>query len=298
MAIDTSNLENRSILGGHLTPVVVVGGEVLFSDGATSSVQLVDESGVAYGVPNVNNKPRISSMPYLYDIAEGNISDHEAVRRYGYNTDVAAALETVYTVSNLKTYLTAAERLQVKSTDTDDDGSPAGNGARTVTVYGLDANYAEINETVTMNGTTNVTTDASFLRVSSIEVATAGTTGYNEGTITVSNNAGAIILAQIRAQINISHGAFYTVPAGHTLYVTQAMATESSSKGCRFEFWVRPFGGLWGMQRSIVLIDSSIVVPMTVPMKVPEKSDVEIRAYAILAGAIVTAGFEGWIEED
>ena len=74
------------------------------------------------------------------------------------------------------------------------------------------------------------------------------------------------------------------------------MATESSTKGCNFGFWVRPFGGLWTKQRSVVLLDSNIVLPITVPMKIPERADVEIRAHGILAAANVTAGFEGWIE--
>jgi len=39
-------------------------------------VRLLDESGIAYGVPEVNGKPRISSTPYLYDIAEGSVPNH------------------------------------------------------------------------------------------------------------------------------------------------------------------------------------------------------------------------------
>lgn len=31
---------------------------------------LVDENGLPYGVKHVNNKPRVSSVDYLYDILE------------------------------------------------------------------------------------------------------------------------------------------------------------------------------------------------------------------------------------
>jgi hypothetical protein len=44
-------------------------------DGSTA-VKLIDESGVAYGVKHVQNKPSVSSMPYTYDISEGNVSGH------------------------------------------------------------------------------------------------------------------------------------------------------------------------------------------------------------------------------
>lgn len=235
-------------------------------------------------------------MPYLYDIAEGNVADHTPIRYYGHNDTVGTAWETVYHTSDLRTYLTSAEQLQIASTDADDDGSPVGNGARTVTIAGLDGNYDPLSETVTLNGVANVLTDASFLRVFGLLVVTAGTTGYNEGTITASNNADSVVLDQIDPQENESHAAAYTVPAGYTAYIVQALATEASSKGSQFVFWVRAFGGLWTMKRTIVLLDNNIIVPMKLPMKLPQKTDIEIRANAVLAGANVTAGFDGWVE--
>lgn len=262
----------------------------------TRAGQVADESGTLYGVKHIDNKIRTSSMPYTYDIAEGNVANHSVFRCFGHNAVVAAAWETVYATSNLRVYLTSAERLQIVSTDISDDGSPVGDGARTVTIIGLDSNYDALSETVTMNGQTNVLTTASFLRVLSMVVATAGKTGYNEGTITASNNADTVVLEQIDVQQNASLSACYTVENGYTAYVTQAMATESSSKGCQFGFWIRTFGGLWTMKRTIVLFDSSIVLPMTLPMKLPQKTDIEIRANAIQAGANVTAGLEGWVE--
>lgn len=271
-----------------VTSCYVVGGRM--------TTLFVDETGVPYGIKQIDGKPRVSSMPYLYDIAEGNVPDHSPVRAFGYNGNVPITWETVHVASTLRHYLTAAEQLQVASTDADDDGAPLGNGARTIVISGLDTNYEALNEVVTMNGLVNVTTAASFLRVQSVTVMTAGTTGYNEGVITVSNNADTIVMDQIEVQENATLSAAYTVPADNTAYVTQAMATESSSKGCQFGFWIRPFGGLWIMKRSIVLLDSSIVLSMTMPMKLPAKTDIEIRAQAIQAGAIVTAGFEGWIE--
>lgn len=264
--------------------------------GGRMTTLFVDETGVPYGVKQVDGKIRTSSMPYLYDIAEGNVPNHSPVRAFGLNANVGLTWETVHDPSTLRTYLTAAEQLQVASTDADDDGAPLGNGARTVVVAGLDTNYNALSEIVTMNGVANVLTAASFLRVSSVTVATAGATGYNEGTITVSNNADTIVLDQIDIQANASMAASYTVPAGYTTYLVQAMATESSSKGCEFGFWMRPFGGLWMRKRGIVLLDSSIVLPMQIPMKLPQKADIELRARAFQAGAIVTAGLEGWVE--
>ena len=268
----------------------IVNGHTLFN------ALVVDDGDVPYGVKHIDNKIRTSSMPYTYDIAEGNVADHSAFRSFGYNGVVGLTWETVHAASDLRNYLASAERLQITSGAAADDGAPAGNGARTVTVSGLDAEYNAISETVTMNGVADVQTAASFLRVTGLTVATAGSTGYNEGAITASNNAGGIVLEQIDIQKNASLSACYTVANGYTAYVVQAMATESSSKGCEFGFWVRTFGGLWMMKRTIVLYDSSIVLSMLLPMKIPQKADVEIRAKALQAGAVVTAGLEGWVE--
>jgi len=259
-----------------------------------SGVQLVDENGLSYGVKHIDNKPRVSSMDYLYDIAEGNVPDHVAIHHFGHNTSVAVAIETIYHVSNLRTYLTAAERLQIASTAGADDSG--GTGARTLIVNGLDANYDILVETITMNGGANVLTDASFLRVADITVATAGATGYNEGIITISDNADAIILDQIEIRENKSHCACYTTPNGHTTHIVNAFATESSSKGCLLSLWVRQFGGLWTMERGVQLLDSTIVIVFPMPLTIPQKADMEIRGEAILAGANVTAGFDGWVE--
>jgi len=56
------------------------------------AARLVDENGVIYGVRQVNNKPRVSAMPYTYDIAEGNIPDHHIFDGYGSREAVAVAL--------------------------------------------------------------------------------------------------------------------------------------------------------------------------------------------------------------
>ena len=63
--------------------------------GALGAVQFIDETGAVYGHEQVDGKLRTSTKPYLYDIAEGLIASHEAVRRFGFNPNVAVAWETV-----------------------------------------------------------------------------------------------------------------------------------------------------------------------------------------------------------
>ena len=54
------------------------------------SVNFVDEKGLPYGIKQVDGKPRVSSMPYTYDISEGNVSGHTTWSKIGYVAAVNA----------------------------------------------------------------------------------------------------------------------------------------------------------------------------------------------------------------
>ena len=125
--------------------------------------------------------------PFELQVSRGQIQGHERFCPFGFNSAVGTSAETMWTAGATYTYPSTATALTVVSSSTDDDGSPAGTGARTVTIIGLDADYLEVSETVTMNGTTNVTTTQTFLRVNEAYVATCGNTGSNVGTITIAN---------------------------------------------------------------------------------------------------------------
>lgn len=48
-------------------------------------VGLKDENGAPYGVKHINYKPRVSAMPYAYDIAEKNVTGHSAWSKIGFH---------------------------------------------------------------------------------------------------------------------------------------------------------------------------------------------------------------------
>ena len=255
----------------------------------------LDELANPYGIKHIDNKPRVSSMPYTYDIAEGKVPQHAPVRRPGYNTDVdTGSNEVVAPCGGAYYWLPAAEQLLVASTDADD--TAAGNGARTVSIRGLDADYEIITETVTMNGTTNVQTTNEFLRVLMVRTATAGDTAANEGVITVNDATDTYVLSCIQVGENRAAYALYTVPANNTLYITSWGGSESSSKGTDFTLWKRDFGGYFERYRGENVIDASFTKGFDLPLEFGEKTDIEIRAIAVSNDAVVEAGFEGWRE--
>jgi hypothetical protein len=100
-----------------------------------SYVGLKDEDGVAYGVKHIDNKPRVSSMPYLYDIAEGNVTDHTRFSKIGFAPSMVANANTdIWSYSGTQpVYLfpTAAQRMEVTSSSNVDIGTVIHSGTST-----------------------------------------------------------------------------------------------------------------------------------------------------------------------
>ena len=109
--------------GSQKTQIVDSSGNVIssVSNGLSTATKLVDEAGAVYGVKQINNKPRVSAMPYLYDIAEGNVPAHKAWSKIGFapsfvanaNTDIWSycATQPVYL------FPTAAQQMEVLSSN-------------------------------------------------------------------------------------------------------------------------------------------------------------------------------------
>jgi len=121
--------------------------------------------------------------------------------------------------------LSAAEQLNVTSTSTNDT-STSGTGARTLFIEGLDTSWAEISETVSMNGTSLVVTSKSYLRVNRITVLTTGSSNANEGVITIQTaSSPSEVLKKISLDTegqgeNKSFSTHWSIPSGWTGFVT------------------------------------------------------------------------------
>lgn len=174
------------------------------------------------------------SEPFELQVARGQIEGHRAVTVWGYNPDIDTAEETVWADGGIVTLPAAAATLKVSSDSAND--AAAGTGARTVTISGLDTNYDEISETVTLNGTTEVTTTKSFRRINSMIVATAGSGNANAGNIyigtgTVTLGVPATIYGQIYVGYNQALSASYTIPNGYTGYIVNGGISSGQDGG-------------------------------------------------------------------
>lgn len=189
---------------------------------------------------NVNitgSVPGSAEIDFFLAVAKGDFTGYSNVSKFGYNPAVpSTAYESIWEGSNAYPWQTVADQLEVLSDDADD--TSAGTGARTVEIEGLDSSWNVITETVIMNGTTAVTTIASFLRIFRARVVTAGTSLRNEGNITIRDQDTSTTRALITNGPTSSFGqtlmAVYTIPAGKTGYVVNI--NFSSAKDLEQEY--------------------------------------------------------------
>lgn len=74
----------------------------------TERTKLIDENGSAYGIKQVDGKPRVSNMSYLYDIAEGNVSGHTPWSKIGFNPAVTTSEEDIWSFGGSYVFPTSA----------------------------------------------------------------------------------------------------------------------------------------------------------------------------------------------
>jgi hypothetical protein len=228
---------------------------------------------------------------FATEVRKGNVEGHALITILGTNSDLDAATspETIWSAgTGTSSYVepAAAAVVSLVSTSILDDGSPVGTGAQTVFITGLDASYVEISETVTLNGVVPALTVASFLRIHSASVATAGVTASNVGTIT--GTIGALVVFMIQPTANMAFNAYYTVPAGKTAYLLNValslyQTTAGATVGCRLKH--RAFGGLFAFLDFYALSVNSagIQIGYSAPLKITEKSDFSYEAYVAAA---------------
>lgn len=227
---------------------------------------------------------RPTPNPYL-DVARLVIPNSKIVHKFGANFDIDQATdpESVWTGGGLYPWasLATAQTIYCISTSASDTG--------TLTLEGLDADYNEQSETITLTGTSAVTTTNTFLRVFRM---TSGD-GGNVGTVTARVTSGTgTVVAQIDAAYAQTLMAVYTVPAGHTGYMAALDATIDSNKNCQILMYHRLFGKPFRIAH-IAESTGHYRYDYHAPLRIPEKTDVDIRIDDVSGNdSRVTANFD------
>ena len=215
---------------------------IVDADGTIYSVSnpLPVSSTVGGAVVSTTNPLPTSGDDFHLEIAKGLVTGHKIVHKFGRNADSSSG-DDVWFADGGMNWETAAAVVSILSADVNDDGNPTTNtGAQTVTIEGLDASFNEQTTTVTLNGTSAVTTGAdTYIRVNRAFVATNGTyheTNIGNLTATINGNTTFVIEADI-GQTQLGR---YTVPNGKTAYLTKVVVAVASDKTASIEFFQMP----------------------------------------------------------
>ncbi len=167
-----------------------------------------------------------SDPAWELNVQRGFVPGHRVTLFVGVAEGVSAVERDVWPLQSYRVWPTSAATLSLVSSSADD--AAAGTGARSVAVFGLNADYVEISEVVALNGVTPVSTVTAFLRVQTVTSVSVGSTGSNVGTITISHSGNGQQV--MTPTTNLARCMAMTVPARHTGFIMDALVTFTTTQ--------------------------------------------------------------------
>ena len=194
--------------------------------------------GESISVEVLNSSVRTESSQQFAQVGDYGINS--TIHKFGRNPIVGATEEEVWTGSTAYPWQTAASPLRVAIGGNAADIS-TGAGARTVTLLGLDANFNEISETISLNGAAqSAPTAQSFIRCHRASVTECGTYGGgNVGIINIATVPVGTVISIIPAGIGQTQQATWTVSAGATAFMSSAYLQNSGTGVLDFRLYRR-----------------------------------------------------------
>lgn len=232
-----------------------------------------------------------SGRNYDLEVALGNVPGVSNLFIIGTSTNIGPTFSDIQDAGGIINFPTEAETWEIVSDNTND--TSAGSGARTVFVTGLDINFEEISELVTMNGTTPVTLTNSWYRTRSMLVITCGsssTGGTNIGNITLRVSGGGDTRLFMTADEGASNSSLFTIPAGKMSYPIQITYAVPKNE----DVLVRPRTRLPGEDAasvsaaSIPLYQGCCFTPIAATVGFPATYDGKFQAKSTNTGVTVT----------
>lgn len=266
----TNNSDAASVSGATFT-----GGEDLLTL-TVNGVSFV--AGSAF-TPSTSNSVTAGNIVTALN-ANGTVSDEI----------IASNVDNLITLTALSEG-TAGNSIATATDDTDSltvaganltGGVADGNGANLLLVKCLDTNYLEVTETVVLSGTSTVDTVGDCLRLNSVEVSEAGSTGAAQGNLTITQNGSGLFLGKILADTNQANLGYYTVPASKSALLTDISGSIYSGSGTvNVITKSRNFGSVFKENRLDTITDNgdnSLPGAVNLPDKFPAKSDIQFEA--------------------
>ena len=268
---------------------------------------------LAGGANGVGSIAFISDNLYAGDILNINGTEFTMVasgatgNQINVDTTLSASLDNVVTALNnsvvagvaLATYSKTGTNTTLTATYNDsaldgslftlDATSSGSTGARTVKLYGLDKDWNFQEETITLNGQTEVETTNKFIHPYKLEVLTVGSGATNAGVIyagtgTVTSGVPDTKYLAILAGKGISRCGFLPVPIGYKCITKSVLYTFNSATPADVTFgaFVKDFGSCYKDMLPVV-ISSGFIDSKLENTAFPEKTLIRLKAGAASA---------------
>jgi len=197
-------------------------------------------------------------------IAKGEVNGYSVRNLFGYNSAIGTTYMPAWENATAYTYPTSALTMTVTS-------NVADNGV-IILIAGLDANYNQISEFVTLAGT--ATTTKQYFRIN--DVVTVSGNALNN--ITISN--GGVTYAKVRGGDGKNQASIYTVPAGYSFYLFRIDAFCATAAQNNRQVYFRNFVSLANGVK-LRVAETSFLEIMNIQRQLPfrydEKTDIQFQ---------------------
>lgn len=221
---------------------------------------------------------------FLQRVAEGDYSYYTHLIKFAENRDIDLG-ET----KDIWNFPDEGDYTYSTTADIDSISSDSASDTQEVRVFGLDENWEEVEQVVTLNGQTRVALGTPLIRCFR---------AYNDnGTDLVGNvyiyvntalsTGKPIDTTKVRAYIAIGENQTlmiqYTIPAGKTGYILNYTASISShvASSAVIKIVVRAFGKIFRTQSKFALTSTGVgrsTLDLPIPFVLPEKTDINATA--------------------
>lgn len=237
-------------------------------------------------------------MSFPLKVSMGLVPGFSTLDKFGENPIITTTTdpEDIWEGGSLYTYSTTADIQSIASTAAD---------TQDISILGLDENWEEVEQTVTLTGTTRVALPTPLIRVYRMEnegsTNLTGVVRCYTGTGTIPAEGDPSIRAIINNGNNQTLMALYTVPAGKVGFLFRG------ELGCKFtagpqatdyavvDYLSRRPGGVFKIKKRLSLVTTGVPIyqdTRSFPDIVPEMTDIVLRVEEVSADMGVWGAFD------
>jgi hypothetical protein len=221
----------------------------------------------------------VANEDYFFQVAQGLVPGSSAVSIFAYTTNLGTSSamggqSILWELTNTSQYVypASATTMTLVSNSTTDNTQAA------VLINGLDSNYNVISEVKNLNGTSNVTTSNSYLRINNMVLTVPGT-GQKTNVGTITAKVGSTVYGQINPGIGKTQASLYTVPNGYTFYLIRIDQYQGDAASGYVNFSVSSTDNNLTYPRTLVVLQTTWQLNYSVTRPLPfaytQKTDIQ-----------------------